>query len=136
MADDVARKLGWVRDPVPCTGQEWQRYGRSAGHRRNARMIHRRGYVGCVAFPVGLSAGTRGCMVAAADAGIRVWNRGDLALVDGLYRVTSGPVCAGFEVDRGVVVACAPILRAGLASWWQLAVDPTSDVVVRLAGVA
>jgi hypothetical protein len=99
-------------------------------------MIQRRDYIGCVAFPMGLSAGTRGCMVAAAEAGIRVWNRGDAALVDGLYRVARGQVCGGFEVRRGVVVACAPILRAGLASWWQQAMDPTSDVVVRLAEVA
>jgi hypothetical protein len=31
---------------------------------------------------------------------------------------------------------CAPILRAGLTSWWHLALDPASDIVVRLAGVA
>jgi hypothetical protein len=136
IADDIARELGWGRDPVPCTVQEWQRHGRSAGHRRNARMIQRRDYVGCVAFPLGLSAGTRGCMVAAADAGIRVWNRGDPPLADGLYRVTRGQVCGGFEVRSGVVVVCAPVLRAGLASWWRMALDPTRDSVVRLAGVA
>ena len=133
MADDIARELGWMRDPVPCTREEWTRYGRSAGHRRNARMIARRAYVGCVAFPIGLSAGTRGCMVASADAGIRMWNRGDEALPEGLYRVTEGTLCAGFEVRRGVVVECAPILRASLATWWRLAGDPASDVVVRVA---
>ena len=133
MADGVAAELGWMRDPVPCTRQEWARYGRSAGHRRNARMIGRHSYVGCVAFPLGLSAGTRGCMVLAEDAGIRVWNRGDPPLADGLYRVTRGTLCAGFEVRRGVAVECAPILRAELASWWHLAGDPASDVVVRLA---
>ena len=136
MADNIAAELRWMRDPVPCTRDEWARYGRSAGHRRNARMIRRRAYVGCVAFPLGLSAGTRGCMVAAADAGIRVWTRGDLPLPDGLYRVSRGQVCGGFEVRRGVVVECAPILRAGLASWWRLAADETSDVVVRLPAVA
>jgi hypothetical protein len=99
-------------------------------------MIQRCTYVGCVAFPLGLSPGTRGCMAAAADAGIRVWNRGDAALGDGLYRVTRGQVCGGFEVRRGVVVACAPILRAGLVSWWQLAMDPASDVVVRVVRLA
>jgi len=133
LADDIARGLGWATDPVSCTAQEWACYGRSAGHRRNARMISRRAYVGCVAFPLGLSAGTRGCMVAAADAGIPVWNRGQAPLPDGLYRVTHGQVCAGFAVCRGVVVACAPILRAGLAQWWCLAADGASDVVVRLA---
>lgn len=119
LADDIAAELGWMRDPVSCTAQEWARYGRSAGHRRNARMIRRRAYVGCVAFPLGLSAGTRGCMVAAADAGISVWNRGDPPLADGLYRVTHGQVCAGFEVRRGVVVDCAPILRQRLTYWWR-----------------
>ena len=56
------------------------------GHRRNTRMIHRRDYVGCVAFPLGLSAGTRGCIVAAADAAIPVWNRGQAPSRTGLYR--------------------------------------------------
>jgi len=133
LADNIARELGWATDPVPCTAQEWARYGRCAGHRRNTRMIGRRTYVGCVAFPLGLSAGTRGCMITAADAGIPVWNRGDEPLPDGLYRVTHGQVCAGFEARRGLVVACAPILRAGLATWWRLAADEASDVVVRLA---
>jgi hypothetical protein len=44
-----------------------------------------------------------------------------------MYRVTRGQVCGGFEVRRGVVVACAPILRVGLASWWRLAAEATSD---------
>lgn len=121
MADEIAAELGWERDPVPCTAAEWERYGRSAGHRRNARMIARRTYAGCVAFPLGLSAGTRGCVVLAEDAGIPVWNRGDPALPDGMYRVTQGQVCAGFEVRRGVVVACAPVLRNRLVEYWRLA---------------
>lgn len=132
LADAVARELGWHGIRCPAPARSGGRYGRSAGHRRNTRMIGRRAYVGCVAFPLGLSAGTRGCMVAAADAGIRVWNRGDEPLPDGLYRVTEGQVCAGFAIRRGVVVECAPILRAGLAKWWRLAADETSDVVVRL----
>jgi hypothetical protein len=131
MADEVAAELGWATDPVPCTRQEWVRYGRCAGHRRNARMVGRRDYVGCVAFPLGLSPGTRGCMVAAADAGIPVWNRGDEPLPDGLYRVTRGQICAGFEVRRGVVVACAPIRRQHLTRWWDLAAagDPAVQAV-------
>jgi hypothetical protein len=131
LADEVAAELGWARDPVPCTSEEWARYGRSAGHRRNARMIRRRAYVGCVAFPFGLSAGTRGCMAAAADAGIRVWNRGEPPLPDGLYQVTHRQRCAGFEVHRGVVTMCAPILRRQLTRWWDLATagDPAVEVV-------
>ena len=42
--------------------------------------------------------------MAAADTGIRVWNRGDPPPADGPYRWT---LCAGFEVRRGVVVECA-----------------------------
>ena len=131
LADDIAQELGWATDPVACTAQQWARYGRCAGHRRNTGMIGRRDYVGCVAFPLGLSAGTRGCMVTAADAGIPVWNRGEPPLPDGLYRVTHGQVCAGFAVCRGVVVACAPILRRQLARWWDLAAagDPAVQAV-------
>jgi hypothetical protein len=133
LADDIAAELRWMRDPVRCTREEWVRYGRSAGHRRNVRMIQRRAYVGCVAFPLGLSAGTADAWWRAAVAGIPVWSRGDDPLPDGLYRMSHGQVCAGFEVRRGVVVACAPSLRAGLAKWWRLATDPASAVVVRLA---
>ena len=59
MANDVTRELGWSQDPVPCTAQEWARYGRSAGHRRNVRIIQRRDYVGCVAFPSEEESGAR-----------------------------------------------------------------------------
>jgi hypothetical protein len=133
LADELAAELGWAREAVPCTSQQWAHYGRSAGHRRNARMIQRRTYVGCLAFPLGLSAGTRGCMVTATDAGIRVWNRGQPPLGDGLYRVTYGQVSAGFEVHRGLVITCAPILRPQLARWWDLAAagDPTVTAVAR-----
>lgn len=72
-------------------------------------------------------------MVLAEDAGIRVWNRGDAPLADGLYRVSRGSMCAGFEVRRGVVVACAPILRRGLSSWWDAAVRGGSGVVSLVA---
>ncbi|HEX5145345.1 MAG TPA: SLOG family protein [Mycobacterium sp.] len=133
LADGAAKALGCQVEPYPVPSWAWrpQYAGKGAGHARNALMV-RLSAAGCVAFPLGLSAGTRGCMALAADAGIRVWNRGDPALADGLYRVTRGTLCAGFEVRRGVVVACAPVLRRGLASWWRLAMGPASDVV-RLA---
>jgi hypothetical protein len=51
--------------------EEWRRYGRSAGHRRNARMVALGADV-CIAFPIGKSAGTRGCMAMAERAGIPV----------------------------------------------------------------
>jgi hypothetical protein len=40
---------------------------------------------------------------------------------DGLYRVTTRYLCAGFVVERGLVVACAPILRKKLAYWTTIA---------------
>lgn len=133
LIDSVGTELGWVTDPVPCSDEEWARWGKSAGHRRNERMIARRRYRGCVAFPRGLSAGTRGCMVAAGKARIRVWNRGDPPLPDGCYQVTQGGTCAGFEVMCGLVVRCAPRLRADLAMWWDLAATGTSKTVVRVS---
>jgi hypothetical protein len=40
---------------------------------------------------------------------------------DGLYRVTTPYLCAGFVVRDGRVVACAPILRRKLAYWQTVA---------------
>lgn len=41
---------------------------------------------------------------------------------DGLYRVTTSYLCAGFVVERGQVTRCAPVLRRKLAYWTTLAV--------------
>jgi hypothetical protein len=43
-------------------------------------------------------------------------------VADGLYRVTTPYLCAGFVVERGVVTRCAPILRRRLAYWRTVAV--------------
>lgn len=40
---------------------------------------------------------------------------------DGLYRVTTAYLCAGFVVEGGRVTACAPILRRKLAYWRTVA---------------
>lgn len=40
---------------------------------------------------------------------------------DGLYRVTTSYLCAGFTVEGGVVTWCAPILRKRLAYWKTVA---------------
>jgi hypothetical protein len=40
---------------------------------------------------------------------------------DGLYRVTTAYLCAGFVVERGRVTRCAPILRRRLAYWRTIA---------------
>ena len=43
-------------------------------------------------------------------------------LPDGLYRVTTPYLCAGFVVERGQVTMCAPILRGKLSYWMTVAV--------------
>lgn len=40
---------------------------------------------------------------------------------DGLYRVTTGYLCAGFVVEGGKVTCCAPILRKKLSYWMTIA---------------
>lgn len=40
-----------------------------------------------------------------------------LSLRDGLYRVETERVVAGFVVERGRVVRCAPILRRRFSYW-------------------
>lgn len=40
---------------------------------------------------------------------------------DGLYRVTTSYLCAGFVVQNRQVVHCAPILRNKLHYWQTLA---------------
>ena len=41
---------------------------------------------------------------------------------DGLYRVTTSYLCAGFIVRDGHVDECAPILRKKLTYWMTVAV--------------
>jgi hypothetical protein len=41
---------------------------------------------------------------------------------DGLYRVTTPYLCAGFIVEDGRVTRCAPILRRRLAYWQTIAI--------------
>ena len=40
---------------------------------------------------------------------------------DGLYRVTTSYLCAGFVVENGRVTMCAPILRAKIGYWKTIA---------------
>jgi len=44
-----------------------------------------------------------------------------MKLSDGLYRVTTSYLCAGFVIEGGVVTDCAPILRRRLAYWKTIA---------------
>lgn len=41
---------------------------------------------------------------------------------DGLYQVTTRYLCAGYYVQNGRVIFCAPILRKRLAYWMTIAV--------------
>jgi hypothetical protein len=47
-------------------------------------------------------------------------------LADGLYRVTTRYLCAGFVVEHGKITMCAPILRKRLAYWRTIAVPVES----------
>lgn len=42
-------------------------------------------------------------------------------VIDGLYRVTTSYLCAGFTVEDGRVTLCAPILRKRLSYWRSVA---------------
>lgn len=75
IAAEVAREYGMR---VEEHRADWDRYGRSAGPRRNAEMVAAGADV-CLAFPLGESRGTRGCMALAAKAGIEIVNYGDEA---------------------------------------------------------
>jgi hypothetical protein len=42
-------------------------------------------------------------------------------MMDGLYRVVTPYLCAGFVIEHGRVTLCAPILRKRLAYWMTIA---------------
>lgn len=68
IADELAAELGYSVEIYPA---DWDRYGKAAGHRRNAEMVATKPDV-VLAFPIGLSPGTRGCIELARRAGIPV----------------------------------------------------------------
>jgi hypothetical protein len=41
---------------------------------------------------------------------------------DGLHQVTTDYLCAGFVIEGGKLVACAPILRKRVNYWMTIAV--------------
>lgn len=68
-----------VPEPHPAA---WNVFGKRAGHLRNEEMVER-GADLCLAYPLGISPGTRGCMALASTAEIPIWNRtADLAIED------------------------------------------------------
>ena len=42
-------------------------------------------------------------------------------MIDGLYRVTTGYLCAGFVIRTGKLAECAPILRKKIGYWMRIA---------------
>ena len=44
-----------------------------------------------------------------------------MPLPDGLYRVVTKHLCAGFVLEQGKVTYCAPILRKRLSYWMTVA---------------
>ncbi len=67
-AGQCARTWGFVEERHPA---DWDRYGRGAGPIRNREMVESGADV-CLAYPLGESPGTRGCMALATAAGIPV----------------------------------------------------------------
>lgn len=71
-ADSIAHRWavrsGFNVEPHPAN---WDKFGRRAGHVRNYEMV-KAGADLCLAFPLGDSPGTRGCIKAAVRAGIPV----------------------------------------------------------------
>lgn len=73
IARSVALQLGMRVEDHPA---DWDQHGKAAGHRRNAEMVAG-GAVVCIAYPMGESRGTRGCMAMCERAGIPVWRRAE-----------------------------------------------------------
>ena len=68
IAEDWGRRWGMITEAHPAN---WDRYGKAAGPRRNAEMVALGADI-CLAFPLGESRGTRGCIALAEKAGIPV----------------------------------------------------------------
>ncbi|ATN92191.1 hypothetical protein SEA_TIPSYTHETREX_62 [Mycobacterium phage TipsytheTRex] len=81
-ADDIADRWAWGMkqegwNVLPELHRaDWDRYGKRAGILRNIEMV-KAGADICLAFPLGVSRGTRHCMAAAEKASIPVINFGD-----------------------------------------------------------
>lgn len=79
IADEEAKALGYTREPYPIPKEEWRPphlhgvIDYSVGPRRNQRMLDT-GVDLVLAFPHGISKGTRGCMKMAGKMKLKVIN--------------------------------------------------------------
>lgn len=71
-ADSIAERF-WEANGMTVERHpaDWHKFGKFAGPRRNKEMVDLGADV-CLAFPLGESRGTRGCMKLAKDAGIPI----------------------------------------------------------------
>jgi hypothetical protein len=71
-ADSIAERF-WEANGMPVERHpaDWKTFGKFAGPKRNKEMVDLGADV-CLAFPIGVSRGTRGCMKLAKDAGIPI----------------------------------------------------------------
>ena len=51
---------------------------------------------------------------------------------EGLYRICTPRLCAGFVLREGKVIACAPVLRRRLAYWRKIAASIEADTSAEL----
>jgi hypothetical protein len=73
IADEWARAMQRLGRKVEIDARpgDWKRYGRAAGFIRNGEMVAEGADI-CLAFPYGMSPGTRDCIARAQAAGIPV----------------------------------------------------------------
>lgn len=69
LAGVAAKRQGFEVEVHPVTDEDWTRYGRKAGHLRNAGMVLAGADI-CLAFIRNESAGATGCASMARNAGI------------------------------------------------------------------
>lgn len=72
IAKEFCEQMGITQDPHPA---DWDTHGKAAGPIRNKKMVDL-GADLVLAFPLGVSRGTRGCMGLAKNAGIKVLDLG------------------------------------------------------------
>lgn len=68
IAEEYAEELNWIVKRFPAN---WKAFGRYAGPKRNQEMVNEKPKI-CLAFPIGASIGTRGCIKMALKAGVEV----------------------------------------------------------------